>query len=540
VTDRENALGRSLTSETPWRSARHVVSAARATARRLAVGSPTPAPDRLPGAGERRGNPQPASNPGRDPVPGTARADARGARPLRICVFACGGARSRPVSVGSPASAAAVGPLNLAFRGPRPVRARRVRAGRRYGARWSRSAHYTSRPSLREGLGGDDGPSVHAARSPFGGATRQRGREDLEGEQSPGRTCLLLPVSNPVRRAHGLVGGARPRSGLLARSSVHGPGNGGVLRSGGRPSAMCGGSSSNRRTRAHPVWRWRLSRSRGGWSAEPQGGNGRGDTARLPARDSSRGVNCVAGKAARSPANRLGLGSVARNAANPMIGSGMQQARAFRGRSSAEVVRNHEGGSCPGCGSPGTRAVATPRGTVVAARRLFGAGASDAGPVSEACRWRGDPDESQERRPGRLHLACGAPGQRWAEASKWRRRPRGRGRSGDRASRALSGEPRGPHRPRSGVCAARAVHAAPPGRRSVEEARGNAKNPHPGRSSGTMDGRIRFRLRSPGWLASRACPTGPEGHANHTEAGSWSCRPRGRRVANAPSSSSIL
>jgi hypothetical protein len=94
---------------------------------------------------------------------------------------------------------------------------------------------------------------------------------------------------------------------------------------------------------------------------EPHESNGHGDVVRLPARgffegydQASRGV-----RAARSSGSS-GVKAAYRNAANPRIGSGMQQARDLRGRQTVEVVRNHEGGNRSGSGDPGPRPVATP------------------------------------------------------------------------------------------------------------------------------------------------------------------------------------
>jgi hypothetical protein len=190
VTDRENALGRSLTSETPWRSARHVVSVARATAGRVAVGSPTPAPDRLPGAGERRSNPVLAATPGGIPSPAPRERNPGSPAPRRHLRLR----RRLAAGLGrSPRFGGGGRPPEPGVQRSSFVRARRVRAGRRYGARWSRSSL-----RRRRAIGRRSPVSVR-------GHQRQRRREDLEGEQSPGRTCLPLSGSNPARRAHELV-----------------------------------------------------------------------------------------------------------------------------------------------------------------------------------------------------------------------------------------------------------------------------------------------------------------------------------------------
>jgi hypothetical protein len=244
---------------------------------------------------------------------------------------------------------------------------------------------------------------------------------------------------------------------------------------GGSSAAMCGGSSSNRRARAHP----RPVMAPG---AQAPGGrrNRKGATAvvtRCGYRrgDSSRGVKRVAGKAARSPVYGPGLGSPARNATNPRIGSGMQQARDFRKRRTVEVVRNHEGGSNPGPGGRrGPRWRQRPRG-----------GPSGPARFRQHVDGGGSPTKSHERRPSALHLPV--RGSTPARAG-WRLRSGGEGHGGahDRVTgrAGISGVPRRP-RHRGGGDRRKPV-AASPGGRTATEARGKGQRPAPEAPVGIM------------------------------------------------------
>jgi hypothetical protein len=80
------------------------------------------------------------------------------------------------------------------------------------------------------------------------------------------------------------------------------------------------------------------------------GGNGHGDVARLQSRIPSGGVKYAARTMSVLPPTIRFAGSrygnpAPRNAANPMTGSGMQQARDLRAEETVEVVRNHEDGT---------------------------------------------------------------------------------------------------------------------------------------------------------------------------------------------------
>jgi len=102
-----------------------------------------------------------------------------------------------------------------------------------------------------------------------------------------------------------------------------------------------------------------------------------------------------------------------RNAANPRIGSGMQQARNLRAEKTVEVVRNHEDGTCL---SSATASHAS--GNARVRRR------------SERCRWRGI---ENPRRGGRFIGQGRVDG--FEEDAK---RPRRCGRPGDRSTRDAS------------------------------------------------------------------------------------------------------
>jgi hypothetical protein len=157
---------------------------------------------------------------------------------------------------------------------------------------------------------------------------------------------LVRWLERPAGRAEGPRRGTKPREGRDA-----GPiGNGRVrvrtrrrsnapksrLRVGGAPrcsSATVDAGGSGRR------------------DGQRQGGNGHGDVVRLPARIPSRGVKRAARMTMsfshrRSVRRSSGSGwGSAGNAANPMTGSGMQQARDLRAEETVEVVRNHADGT---------------------------------------------------------------------------------------------------------------------------------------------------------------------------------------------------
>lgn len=226
-------------------------------------------------------------------------------------------------------------------------------------------------------------------------------QEDLEGERSPGRTVLALSVTNPVRTARtrrwskalkrptlpvepgsastrkggggsAAVPGARPVPGELAVTSVVEEAPGDVWRSAeqsvgqspsnrrGRPVSLSGCESG----RVVPGGRWNRRRAT---AAVTRCGCRRGD--------SSRGTKSVAGMAMRAAAGLSGRKSgTLGNATNPRIGSRLQYACDYRGRQTAEVVRNHVSGSVPGVASRDVPTAATL-----------------AGPNPKASRWRGVP-----------------------------------------------------------------------------------------------------------------------------------------------------
>jgi len=243
---------------------------------------------------------------------------------------------------------------------------------------------------------------------------------------------------------------------------------------------MCGGSSSDRRTRAHPAWRWRLRLPSQRWRGGRGGGrrNRKGATAVVTRRgcrreDSSRGVNCVAGKAARSPVIKTGSRIFRPKRGEPHD----RQRDATSPRLPGTVIRRGgakpRGRQCPGPGRP-----ADPSGGNVARGGRHGGGSSEPtrrSPTrSRKCVDGGvNPDESHERRPDRARSrarlfdeAAFAVAKAWARAGR-RLRSGGEGHGGadDRVTDRRERSPGNLEDPTDRVGGARRKPgAAPPGR----------------------------------------------------------------------------
>jgi hypothetical protein len=208
-----------------------------------------------------------------------------------------------------------------------------------------------------------------------------RSRDDRDG---PGAAEADRPSTENRRRkpagngrrtlkgnieAHGRVGhraSATPHGGTdpNAEQSLEGELDAGCVLNGGSGNANPGGASSA--------------------ESERQEGKGRGDTVRLRSGGILRGVRSVAGKgrSAWQQEDRTG------NAANPTIGSGMQQARDSRTPRGVVLLTEKGGGASRRGGAKPRGRNGTPglvgQGPKVRWRHRAGSGRR------RACRWRGD------------------------------------------------------------------------------------------------------------------------------------------------------